>query len=94
MSRTPLTWNDTPWTGVIGGITVDMLSALHDCGGVTDQTDDPMSGYALIYRVTGTETLMLLRWHVGASVQLPTDDLVHAKNAVLAMIRMEENDNE
>ena len=83
-------WNDTRHTGMIGGQKFIIHAALQESE--PEQDDDPMDALAVIYSVDDDEQLILMRWSVGASVELPTNDIIHAKNAVLAMLRMEEND--
>lgn len=93
MATVQLYWNDTCHVGIIGGVKVNILAHLNEEDD-PDQSTDPLSGHAVIYRQEGTEALMLLRWSVGASVELPTNNIIHAKNTVLALMRMEENDEQ
>lgn len=88
---TSLYWDDTKHIGMLGGQEIVILAHLQERE--PDQGNDPFEAHAIIYMVADGTHLMLLRWKVGASVQLPTNDIIHAKNAVLAMLRMEENDD-
>lgn len=90
MSSTKLYWNDTRHTGMLGGKKLIIHASLQESD--PEQDDDPMDARAVIYSVGEDEQLILLRWAVGASVELPTNNLIHAKNAVMAMLRMETND--
>lgn len=90
MSKTQLHWNDTQHIGMLGGRKFTIHAALQESE--PEQDDDPMDAQAVIYTVDDDEQLILMRWCVGASVELPTNDIIHAKNAVKAMLRMEEND--
>jgi hypothetical protein len=90
MMSTKLYWNDTRHTGFIGQTSIQILAAANT--NEPQVTDDPMNAHCILYTVGDSDQIHLLRFSAGAVVDLPTNDVVHAKNAVFAMLRMEAND--
>lgn len=88
---TKLYWNDTRHTGFIGQTSIQILAAASP-NDPQQATDDPMLAHSILFTVADSDQIHLLRFSAGAVVDLPTNDIVHAKNAVFAMLRMEAND--